>query len=202
MIWDFWAKGYHKLWVQKYSLSPTRLKIKEMILETGEKKCQKLLDIGCGIGELLYSLKDIDGMERFGLDFSKKMVEASKNLNADVTHYLMDVTDLSRIGERFQVITCTHSFPYYPDQMDTIKQVHTLLVEDGRAYFAFASGNCFLDKLILMFVKLTTGPAFYPSDQVFQHMIDGLFIVEKHEEIRLKPYMPTIAVYALRKVEL
>lgn len=202
MIWDFWAKGYHRLWVQKYSLKPTRQKVKEMIVEDFQPNGVKLLDIGCGIGELLFSLKDVDGIDRSGLDFSKNMIRVSETLNKGVKHYLMDVEALDQLNEKFHMITCTHSLPYYTNQAETLRQVHTLLLENGRAYFAFASSNRFLDKLILMFVKLTTGPARYPSDRVFQQMIDGLFVVEKREEIRLKPYMPTIAVYALRKVDL
>ena len=53
----------------------------------------------------------------------------------------------------------------------------------------------------MLFVKLTTGPASYPSDRQFKKLIDGLFEIELREEIKLKPYMPTIAVYSLKKVE-
>ena len=82
-----------------------------------------------------------------------------------------------------------------------IKKIHTILKKDGRAILAFASGNTLLDKLIMLFVKLTTGPASYPSDRQFKKLIDGLFEIELREEIKLKPYMPTIAVYSLKKVE-
>lgn len=203
-IWDFWSKNYSKLWVQKYSLGPTRAKVKSIVSSfvnpqnPGETS---LLDIGCGIGELLYDLKDIPGLQRSGLDFSKGMVEESKRKNQEVRHYVLDAQELEKIKEQFDIITCTHSLPYYTSQSSVIMKINSLLKENGRAVFAFASGNNWFDKLILLFVKLTTGPASYPSDKDFQRLIDGFFQIEKREEIKLRPYMPTIAVYSLRKVE-
>ena len=200
-IWDFWAKHYHKLWVQKYSLGPTRNKVKKLIEELDIKEEATLLDIGCGVGELLYELQDINNIKRHGLDFSEKMIEISKLKNPKVTHYKLDVSSLDKIEARFNIITCTHSLPYYNSKRDILKQINELLKDEGRVIFAFASGNTFLDRFILLFVKLTTGPASYPSDKEFKMLIKDYFDIEKREVIKLRPYMPTIAVYSLRKVE-
>ena len=200
-IWDFWAKHYDRLWVQKYSLGPTREKVKEIILGFNIEDEMNLLDIGCGTGELLYDLRNVKGLSRYGMDFSKKMIEESKKKNKNVTHYIMDVEKADEIKDKFDIVTCTHSLPYYASQKSIIKKIHTILKKDGRAILAFASGNTLLDKLIMLFVKLTTGPASYPSDRQFKKLIDGLFEIELREEIKLKPYMPTIAVYSLKKVE-
>lgn len=200
-IWDFWAKRYDRLWVQKYSLCPTRKKVKEILLSFKTDNGMNMLDIGCGIGELLYDLRDVQGLHRSGLDFSKNMIEESKKRNKDVNHYNLDVENILEIKEKFNVITCTHSFPYYKSQRDILEKVHTLLKKDGRAIFAFASGNTLLDKIIMLFVKVTTGPASYPSDRQFKKLIDGLFQIELRKEIRRHLYVPTIAIYSLKKVE-
>lgn len=210
-IWDFWARNYSKLWVQKYSLGPTRTKVKNIIsssLSVTQSAAMSfdgsfemsLLDVGCGTGELLYDLQGIKRLQRSGLDFSKGMIEESQKKNKDVKHYVLDVQELDKIERKFNIITCTHSLPYYPSQIDIIKKIHSLLEKDGLAVFAFASGNNWFDKIILLFVKLTTGPASYPSDKDFKKLIDGLFQIEKREVIKIKPYMPTIAVYSLKKV--
>ena len=127
------------------------------------------------------------------------MIRESEKKNPDVTHYIMDVRELEAIEERFNIITCTHSLPYYPSKRETLAKISNLLEKDGRAVFAFASGNSLLDKIILMFVKLTTGPASYPGDREFRELTQGIFHIEKREVIKLRPYMPTIAVYTLRK---
>ena len=51
-IWDFWANYYNKLWVQKYSLKPSRDKVISIIKKTGIDR-GSLLDMGCGTGQLL-----------------------------------------------------------------------------------------------------------------------------------------------------
>ncbi len=198
-IWDFWAKHYHKLWVQKYSLRPTRNKVKRLIEEFEIREEIKLLDIGCGAGELLYEIKDMNNIKRYGLDFSEKMIEISKEKNPAVTHYHLDVSELNTIDEVFDMITCTHSLPYYSSKREAIKQMYELLKDEARAIFAFASGDTLIDKLILLFVKLTTGPASYPSDKEFKNLIVDYFEIEKRDVIKLRFYMPTIAVYSLRK---
>ena len=197
-IWDFWSRRYSSLWVQKYSLGPTREKVKYIVTDFSGS----LLDIGCGTGELLYDLRDVPGIKRSGLDFSEGMIRESEKKNPDVTHYIMDVRELEAIEERFDIITCTHSLPYYPSKRETLAKISNLLEKDGRAVFAFASGNSLLDRIILMFVKLTTGPASYPGDREFRKLTQGIFHIEKREVIKLRPYMPTIAVYTLRKAGL
>lgn len=214
-IWDFWATRYSSLWVQKYSLGPTREKVKTIVKSFAslpESPCHadseptqagfSLLDIGCGTGELLYDLRDVPGIKRSGLDFSEGMISESEKRNPDVTHYIMDVRVLEAIEERFDIITCTHSLPYYPSKRETLTEISRLLNENGRAIFAFASGNSCFDRAVLLFVKLTTGPASYPGDREFRELTQGIFYIEKREVIKLRPYMPTIAVYTLRKAGL
>ena len=52
-IWDFWATKYNRLWVQRYSLTPTR----EYLLKVVDiNRPLKILDLGCGPGELIEEL--------------------------------------------------------------------------------------------------------------------------------------------------
>ena len=75
-----------------------------------------------------------------------------------------------------------------------------LLEDNGQLYIAFASGDSFYDKLALSFVKLTTGPAYYPSDKEFRKLVSERFEVENSYIIRERSFMPRIAVYKLAKV--
>ena len=77
-IWDFWAKRYNKLWVQKYSLRPSI----EYLLETElEGKNLKILDLGSGPGELIEELykKNAD-LNIAAIDFSEEMINISKDI--------------------------------------------------------------------------------------------------------------------------
>jgi len=74
-----------------------------------------------------------------------------------------------------------------------------LLKDNGRVFMGFASGDNFYDKVALSFVKLTTGPANYPSDIKFKELISSYFQVEVLKVIKEKFFMPRIAIYTLKK---
>ena len=158
-IWDFWAKRYNRLWVQKYSLKPTR----EYLLKVIDLSIQeKILDLGCGPGELIQELY-------------------SKNSR-------VDITGLDSSNEKYNIIISTHSLPYWKNPDKVLKDIWSIIDENGKIYIGFASGNSFYDKLALFFVKFTTGPANYPSDKSFRELVGTYFEVEdlKSEMDRIK----------------
>lgn len=198
-IWDFWAKRYNRLWVQKYSLRPTR----EYLLTTDlDGDNLKILDLGSGPGQLIEELYNKNKeLNITGIDFSEGMIKASKEKNPQATHIKMDVEDLNKIEEKFNIIFCTHSLPYYKNPKKVLESLNNILLDNGDLYMGFASGNSFYDKLILTFVKITTGKAFYPSDIEFKALVKPYFYVENLEIIKKKFFMPRIAIYKLKKVK-
>ncbi len=196
-IWNFWAKRYEKLWVQKYSLRPTRDYI---LKEFKGIKEARVLDIGSGPGQLLEDLsRENPSLDLSGLDFSEKMIQVSKEKNPNVNHYLMDVEDLDDLRTSYDYIISTHSIPYYKKPDQVMENISKILANDGRFFIAFASGTSFYDKLVLSLVKLTTGPANYLSDEKFRGLTSPYFRVEDLKIIRVKKYMPRIALYTLSK---
>ncbi|HBC31392.1 MAG TPA: hypothetical protein DC024_09160 [Clostridiales bacterium] len=201
-IWNFWADKYDKLWVQKDSLKPTREYIIKTLSKYKNMEELKVLDLGCGTGELIFELKkEFNNIKITGIDFSEKMIEISKNKNPSAKHILMDVSELNKLDEKFNIIICTHSLPYYKEPKDVFEQLNKMLQDDGRIFAGFASGDSIYDKFILSFVKLTTGKANYPSDNEFRILVSPFFYVENIEIIRKKFFMPRIAVYTLKKAE-
>ena len=202
-IWNFWADKYHKLWVQKYSLRPTRNYIVSALANINDDKKIKILDLGCGPGELISELTDkYNNVEITGIDFSERMIEISKKRNPSANHIKMDASEIGMLNGKYDIIICTHSLPYYKEPKKVFEQLYKLLSNDGRILAGFASGDSFYDKLILSFVKLTTGKANYPSDIKFRQLVSPFFNVENLKIIREKFFMPRIAVYTLKKVEL
>lgn len=204
-IWNFWANKYSKLWVQKYSLRPTRNYIIHAISQSKYNQNISILDLGCGPGELIEELSNrFDNFNITGIDFSENMIEISKSKNIKANHILMDVAQLDKLEKlknHFKIIICTHSLPYYKEPVKVLKNLYDLLENEGKIFIGFASGDSFYDKFVLSFVKLTTGHANYPSDEKFRQMVEGLFQIESFKVIKEKPYMPRIAVYTLRKVK-
>ena len=201
-IWNFWANRYERLWVQKYSLRPTReyvlIEINKYIKDEG---ITKILDLGCGPGELIQALENkYKDLDITGIDFSEKMLEVSKDRNPRVKHINMNVDDLDKLDDEFNIVICTHSLPYYKTPNNVMKQLSRLLEDDGKIIIGFASGDNLYDKLALSVVKLTTGFANYPSDRRFKKIIEPYFKIEDLKIIKERPFMPRIAIYTLKKV--
>lgn len=202
-IWNFWADKYDKLWVQKYSLKPTRNYIVKALSKYIKNDGIKVLDLGCGTGELIFELTNkFNNLEVTGIDFSEKMIEISKKRNPSAKHLQMDASELYILDSKYDIILCTHSMPYYKEPKNVFKHLNNLLSDEGKLLIGFASGDSIYDKFILGFVKLTTGKANYPSDNEFRAMIFPFFEVENLKIIRKKFFMPRIAVYTLKKVKL
>lgn len=199
-IWDFWAKGYHKLWVQKYSLEPTRRYIMSVL---DLNKSIRILDLGCGPGELMKEiLKANPSVDMSGLDLSEGMLNESKRKNPSANHIQMDVADLNTLDQEFNIIISSHSLPYWKNPKKVMEDLHSILKPNGRIIIGFASGESLYDKLVLFFVKFTTGFAKYPSDSEFRKLVGTNYDVKEMKVIRERKYMPRIAIYTLKKVNL
>jgi len=168
-IWDFWANYYNKLWVQKYSLKPSRDKVISIIKKTGIDR-GSLLDMGCGTGQLLEQIHKEFGNKFLlsGADYSVNMIkQARRNLkikDIEAELFNTDISDIKEnIAEDFDIITCTHSLPYYKNQEKALSDMADLLKEKGYIIVICASANNFYDRIACSLLKLTTGKAHYPS---------------------------------------
>ena len=168
-IWDFWANYYNKLWVQKYSLKPSRDKVISIIKKTGIDR-GSLLDMGCGTGQLLEQINKEFGNKFLlsGTDYSVNMIkQARRNLkikDIEAELFNTDISDIKEnIAEDFDIITCTHSLPYYKNQEKALSDMADLLKEKGYIIVICASVNNFYDRFACSLLKLTTGKAHYPS---------------------------------------
>lgn len=199
-IWDFWAKRYNRLWVQKYSLEPTRKYIKSQL---DLDKDLKILDLGCGPGELIEDILKVNPKAKIsGLDFSEGMLNVSKKQNPRVRHIHKDVADLHSLNQEFDIIISSHSLPYWKDLRKVMEDLQNILRPNGKIIIGFASGDSLYDKLVLFFVKFTTGFAKYPSDSEFRKLVGTSYDVKEMKIIRERNYMPRIAIYTLKKVKL
>ncbi len=202
-VWDFWAKRYENLWVQRVSLEPTRreiLKYLEKILR--KDKRYRILDVGCGIGQTLREIEDRFkeyDLELMGIDFSSEMIQRAKDLSKDICYKQMDVKDIDSLNKEFDIIICTHSFPYYEDQSLVLYKFKNFLTYQGHLLMAQASGNNFYDNVAMFFVKFTTGKAKYPSVKEILQMTELFFECEEVIRIKEKFYMPSIYFFVLKR---
>ena len=205
-VWDFWSKYYEGLWVQKVSLEPTRREVLRFLKATLKReKKYSILDVGCGTGQLLRELHEAFfeyDLELSGIDFSGEMIERAKRLNGQIVFQQLDVMEIKTLNPQYDLIICTHSFPYYEDQAFVIKNLRGLLKSGGHLLLAQASQNNAYDALTMFFVKFTTGKAKYPSVIEVLAMTKKLFQCENVIKIKERFYMPSIYFFILKGIDL
>lgn len=154
--WNFWASCYENLWVQGVSLKPTRHQLLQSLdqLVTPGQPC-RLLDVGCGTGQLIRDILHAFPEVPFhitGIDYAEGMLrQAEKNL-ADfpcVSLYQLDAHAIQKTAQPFDIIVCTHSFPYYQNQAQVMHQFHEVLSPEGDLLLAQAASESWFDKVTL-----------------------------------------------------
>lgn len=161
-IWDFWAPRYHRLWVQRFSLGPSR-DLVHRVIDRVAPDARRILDVGCGIGQFAR-----ETVERrpdafvVGVDPAPAMIERARTDFAhDRIRYLVGRVEDVPAGEGFDVVTCQHAFPYMPDPVASLRAMHERLRPGGRVLLVNANAESARDALLLAFVKLTTTSATY-----------------------------------------
>lgn len=201
-VWDYWAKYYENLWVQKYSLKPTRRTVLSLIAKYIRKEDQSLLDVGCGTGQLLAEIHENGGIanpDLAGMDYSVKMLEQAKKKLPDTVFFLKDIEEIRTIEKIFDIVVCTHSLPYYKDQERAIGDMASLMESEGLLIIGCGSINSLYDRIAFALVKLTTGRAEYPSVHRLKRMAEKEFELLEIVRLRERWFMPSIIVAAFRK---
>jgi len=199
-IWDFWSDKYEKLWVQKYSLTPTRIRIVNRLKKIIKIKNRKysILDAGCGTGQLL---RDIQrefikyDIELKGIDFSTGMIAEARTKSRNIGYMVYNIEEFTGSQERYDIIVCSHSFPYYKDKEGVIHKFSEMLSDGGCLIMAQASQNNFYDSIVMPFVKLTTSKASYPNVSSVVKMLESYFNDIEIEKVKEKAYMPSIYMF-------
>ncbi len=198
-VWENLAHKYNNLWVQKYSLGPTRrevLKIVEPLLEKNNNL--KILDIGCGTGQLIHEIYDkCNSIDYLGIDVAQNMIEVAKESNkADNLKFKVIPIEEFDSDEKFDLIICTHAFPYFPEKAKVVNKMAKLCKDDGNVIIANSSTNSLKDLLINFGLKATTSEAKYLSIDKMKHLFNEAKLdVKNINIIRERWYMPTIALF-------
>jgi 2-polyprenyl-3-methyl-5-hydroxy-6-metoxy-1,4-benzoquinol methylase len=86
----------------------------------------RILDVGCGSGGLLHSLRDVGLKNLVGVDpyISDEVSEGELRILKKTIHDLPN-------SHKFDLILFIHSLEHIPDQLGTLMKAYTMLAEDG-----------------------------------------------------------------------
>jgi len=138
---DSWAATYDQSIVRHLLFRPAyRLLMEELYRwRRDDPRPLDMLDVGSGTGTWIHLVlgSGLPVRAVIGLDYAEKMChvahgkagespgEAPCFVNADAEH--IPFADGS-----FDVVTCSHSFHHYPNQVGTVREIHRVLRRGGR----------------------------------------------------------------------
>lgn len=203
-VWENLANKYNNLWVQKYSLGPTRrevLKIVVPLIKKNEKL--RILDIGCGTGQLVYELsKRNENVNYLGIDVAHNMINEAKKNNLKDKNIKFKAIGIEKFNtkDKFDIIICTHAFPYFPNKEEILKKMYKMCNKGANVIIVNSSTNSLKDLIINFFLKATTSKAKYLSIDEMKKLFNKVkFNVKDIRIIRERKYMPTIALFHIER---
>ena len=88
---------------------------------------------------------------------------ARQNNHGENVHFTNVSIDEFESEEQFDLIICTHAFPYFPNKSEAIQKMASLCRDNGKIIIVSSSTNNFKDLLANLLVKTRTSKARYLS---------------------------------------
>lgn len=203
-VWENLAHKYNNLWVQKYSLGPTRREVLKIVLPLlKENNKLRILDIGCGTGQLIKEISnEYEDVNYLGIDVAENMIKEAKNNNLKNKNIKFKTCPIEKFNtkDKFDIIICTHAFPYFPNKEEVLKKIYKLSNKNANIVIVNSSTNSLKDLIINFFLKATTSKAKYLSIEEMKKLFNiAKLKVNDIRIIRERKYMPTIALFHLER---
>jgi ubiquinone/menaquinone biosynthesis C-methylase UbiE len=130
---DAWSRTYDQSLLQKFFFGPSH----RLMLEHMSIADQRILDVGCGTGKWAEMvLQVMPETEVWGLDLSPEMLQKAQARAArfDGRLHLVqgDSQSLPYESGTFDLVTCSHSFHHYPDQLAVVEEMRRVVRPGGR----------------------------------------------------------------------
>lgn len=155
----------------------------------------KILDIGCGTGELVFLLsgKAPEG-EIIGLDISKEMIETAqkKKLERKTSNVQFIASRANFIpyeDECFDLVFCLNALHHFPDHPRFFKEIDRILKKDG----AFVLLDLIKDNLIRKMWALISQSVIFREKEVEYHSKRELF--ELLNDAGLEPGIKKLSLF-------
>lgn len=132
---DAFFEGYKKIRENKESANETREKpiLFKLLPDLKEKR---VLDLGCGYGEHCREYKNRGAEYVLGVDLSEKMLQVAKEENPDIDFVRADISDLSFVKEKFDLVCSSLAFHYVEDFEKLMNEIAGVLNDGGYLIFS------------------------------------------------------------------
>jgi len=143
-----WAETYDTHWLNRHLFEPAHRLLME---EVEPLRPGRLLDVGCGTGELIRRLAG-RGWRTVGLDLCEPMLRrAHYKLDGLADRVRFTVGDSEHLpfeSRSFDVVTCANSFHHYPHQEAVVREFRRVLRPGGQLLLLDGWSDHFLGRVI------------------------------------------------------
>lgn len=115
----------------------------EIVIELAkEGTCYKWLDIGCGDGKFVSTVKEVADIV-VGIDISESGLQFARCLVPQVKFCLMDSSQMAFPDSSFDVISCLDVLEHLSEQKlkETLNEIHRVLKDNGALIISVPSKN-------------------------------------------------------------
>lgn len=117
---------------------------------------KKILDVGCGTGNVLMKLNTNEDLSLYGLDISENMIQkAKKNLGNKAELKVGDSEYMPWEDDFFDVIVCNASFHHYPNPEKVLLEMKRLLKSTGRLILGDPTAPIIVRQLLNLYYKIS-----------------------------------------------
>lgn len=128
----------------------------EIINRVMNANAKKILDVGCGTGNVLMKLNINKDLNLYGLDISEKMIEtAKKNLGNKVELKIGDSEYMPWEDDFFDVIVCNASFHHYPNPEKVLLEMKRVLKSKGTLIIGDPTAPVIGRQILNLFCKVS-----------------------------------------------
>lgn len=116
----------------------------DFILNEGLKHGAKILEIGCGPGNITkYLLSKRPDLNISGIDIAPNMIELARKNNPTADFRVMDVRQIGELKTKLDGIVCGFCLPYLSleDSKKLLADCYQLLNDNGFLYLSFIEGD-------------------------------------------------------------
>jgi len=105
--------------------------------------CRRLLDVGCGPGELIgYFRQRLDDCALTGCDLSPEVIAANRARYPDARFRVLDVSR-ARLEERFDLVVCSEVIEHIEDQRAAFRNLAAMVAPGGNLLVTCPTGTIY-----------------------------------------------------------
>ena len=134
-LFDRWSQVYDRRDFQAATYRPVH---DAVLARLAGARPQVVVDLGCGTGQLTRRLvQRFPGADVVGVDYSSGMLSEAGPRVGHAAHLVRaDATELPLRAATADVVVCTESFHWYPDQLRTLASLATVIRPGGQLLIA------------------------------------------------------------------